>query len=35
MYCTCIPVVLINAVEDAGMSLGENVTGTPVTLLQP
>ena len=24
MYCTCIPVVLINAVEDAGMSLGEN-----------
>ena len=35
MYCTCIPVVLINAVEDAGMSLGENVTGTPVTSLHP
>ena len=35
MYCTCIPVMLINAVEDAGMSLGENVTGTPVTSLHP
>ena len=35
MYCTCIPVMLINAVEDAGMSLGENVTGMPVTSLHP
>ena len=35
MYCTCIPVVLINAIEGAGMSLGENVTGTPVTFLHP
>ena len=35
MYCTCILVVLINAIEDAGMSLGENVTGMPVTSLHP
>ena len=35
MYCTCIPVVSINAVEGAGMSLGENVTGKPVTFLHP
>ena len=28
-------VVLINAIEDAGMSLGENVTGTPATSLHP
>ena len=35
MYCTCILVVFINAVEDASMSLGENVTGTPVTSLHP
>ena len=35
MYCICILVVLINAVEDTGMSLGENVTGTPVTSLHP
>ena len=35
MYCTCIPVVLINAIEDASMSLGENVTGAPVTSLHP
>ena len=33
MYCTCIQVTLINAINDAGMSLGENVTGTPVTSL--
>ena len=35
MYCICIPVVLINAIEDAGMSLGENVMGTSVTSLHP
>ena len=35
MYCTCIPEVLINAIEDAGMSLGENATGMPVTCLRP
>ena len=34
-YCTCIPVILINAVKDAGMSLGENVMGTSVTSLHP
>ena len=31
MYCTCIPVVSINAIGVAGMSLGENVMGTPLT----
>ena len=35
MYCTCIPAVSINAVGDAGMSLGENVMGTPLTCLHP
>ena len=35
MYCTCIPAVSINAIGVAGMSLGENVTGTPLTSLHP
>ena len=32
MYRTCIPAVSINAIGVAGMSLGENVTGTPLIL---
>ena len=41
MYCTCIPVVLINAVEDAGMESRGECHGNagnlfaPVVLLGP